>query len=241
MRVRLVGRSRLWPHTLTRCRVAGGDIALNVEITAKRTALLVGDTIAVTCVAHGPELLEDHWKYPGKVVRKWKDSQRGRVVVHVLHPMSFVARQANRGVKTVQENKKDHEILYTLTIPQASTKDSGIYSCSITDVSNNESQTKELAIRVFGTKASFLSVCSFTSRGDYSLLLVVFVPTAGEFMSVKPLFRQHESAELDEVREFKAEISSFPTARVTWLKDGTALSDVSAEISTSLQQVSETR
>lgn len=59
-------------------------------------------------------------------------------------------------------------------------------------------------------------------------------------MSVKPLFKEYESAELDEVREFKAELSSFPSAHVTWFKDGVPL-DVTAEISTSLRQVSETR
>lgn len=67
----------------------------------------------------------------------------------------FFDWQANRAIKTVHENKKDQEILYTLTIPQASTKDSGIYSCSITDIMSNESQTKELAIRVFGMKVIF--------------------------------------------------------------------------------------
>ncbi|XP_027146144.1 platelet-derived growth factor receptor alpha isoform X2 [Larimichthys crocea] len=163
-----------------------GDAALHVELTAKRTALLVGDTITVTCLARGSEILEDHWKYPGKV--------------------------ANRAVKTVHENKRDQEILYTLTIPQASTKDSGIYSCSITDIISNESQTKQLAIQVFGS----------------------------EFLTIWPKFGEYESAELDEVREFKAEISSFPSAHVTWLKDGIPLSDVTAEISTSLRQVSET-
>lgn len=61
--------------------------------------------------------------------------------------------QANRGNKTVQENKRDHEILYTLTIPQASSKDSGIYSCSITDIMSNDSQTKQLLIHVYGAKA----------------------------------------------------------------------------------------
>lgn len=45
----------------------GGD--LRVELTAKQTALLVGDTITVTCLAKGSEILDDHWKYPGKVVR----------------------------------------------------------------------------------------------------------------------------------------------------------------------------
>ncbi|XP_054646588.1 platelet-derived growth factor receptor alpha [Dunckerocampus dactyliophorus] len=164
-----------------------GGAALHVELSAKRTALLVGDTITVTCLARGPEILEDHWKYPGKV--------------------------ANRAMKTVHENKRDQEILYTLTIPQASAKDSGIYACSITDVISNESQTKQLAITVY----------------------------EHEFLFLQPEFGILESAELDEVREFKAEIDSFPSARVIWLKDGLPLSDVTAEISTNLRQVSETR
>uniref|UniRef100_A0A3B5LUE4 Platelet-derived growth factor receptor-like protein n=1 Tax=Xiphophorus couchianus TaxID=32473 RepID=A0A3B5LUE4_9TELE len=145
-------------------------------LSAKRTALLVGDTITVNCLAQGPYLLEDNWKYPGKPVRS------------------------------------QGQILYTLTIPQASTKDSGIYSCSITAVASRDTQTKEIAIQVF----------------------------AGEFLSIKPEFRDHESAELDDVREFIATISSFPDAHVTWLKDGVPLSDLIAEISTSLKQTSET-
>ncbi|XP_060884998.1 platelet-derived growth factor receptor alpha [Labrus mixtus] len=163
-----------------------GGAELHVELTAKRTALLVGDMLTITCVARGSEILEDHWKYPGKL--------------------------SNRAVKTVHENKRDQEILYTLTIPQASTKDSGIYSCSITDIISNESQTKQLAIQVY----------------------------AGEFLSIRPEFREYESAELDEVREFRALISAFPNAQVTWLKDGVPLSDVTAEITTSLRQLSET-
>uniref|UniRef100_A0A7N8XUS5 Platelet-derived growth factor receptor alpha n=1 Tax=Mastacembelus armatus TaxID=205130 RepID=A0A7N8XUS5_9TELE len=155
--------------------IVHGDAALHVELTAKRTALLVGETITVMCLARGSEILEDHWKYPGKLVR---------TQVILLH-----------------ENKRNREILYTLTIPQASTKDSGIYSCSITDIISNETS---------------------------------------EFMSILPRFGEYESAGLDEVREFTAEISSFPTAHVTWLKDGIPLSDVTAEISTSLRQLSET-
>lgn len=60
-------------------------------------------------------------------------------------------------------------------------------------------------------------------------------------MSIQPEFREYESAELDEVCEFTAYIASFPTARVTWFKDGVPLSDVAAEISTSLRQLNETR
>lgn len=163
-----------------------GGAALHVELTAKRTALLVGETITVTCVAQGSEILEDRWKYPGRL--------------------------ANRAVKTVHENKRDQKIFYTLTIPHASTKDSGIYSCSITDIMTNESQTKQLAVEVF----------------------------ASEFLSVHPEFKEYESADLDEVREFRSQITSFPSAKVTWFKDGALLGDVAAEISTSLRQISET-
>ncbi|KAM8873655.1 platelet-derived growth factor receptor alpha isoform 2-T2 [Spinachia spinachia] len=161
-----------------------GGSPLHVELSAERTALLVGDALTVTCVARGSEILEDHWKYPGKL--------------------------ANRGIKTVEDNQKLQEIRYTLSIPQASVKDSGIYSCSITDIVSDKTQTKEVAVRVF----------------------------ASEFLSVWPEFGEYESAELDEVRELRAEISSFPAARVTWLKDGVALGDVTAEIS--LRQLSET-
>ncbi|KAF7653152.1 hypothetical protein LDENG_00086480 [Lucifuga dentata] len=165
---------------------AGGS-ELHVKLTAVRTALLVGETITVKCVARGPEILEDHWKYPGKM--------------------------ADRGIKSVHENKRDQEILYTLTIPQASTKDSGIYTCSITDIMSNESQTKELTITVYESP----------------------------FVSLQPQFSSQETAELDEVREFRADINFFPSARVMWLKDSLLLSDVTAEITTSLRQLSETR
>lgn len=59
--------------------------------------------------------------------------------------------QANRATTTLKENKKDQEIYYTLTVPDARTKDSGNYACSITDIMSNESQTKELTITVYGT------------------------------------------------------------------------------------------
>lgn len=69
----------------------------------------------------------------------------------------------------------------------------------------------------------------------------LFFLTASEFLSIRPEFGEYESAERDEVREFRAEISSFPSVRVTWLKDGIPLGDVTAEISTSLRQLGETR
>lgn len=159
---------------------------LQVELSAKRTALLVGETITVYCLTHGPYLLDHIWKYPGK--------------------------SANRGSITVQDNRREKNTLYTLTISQASTKDSGTYSCSITAVASSDTETKEIVIQVF----------------------------AGEFLSIKPEFRDHESAGLGDTRNFIATISSFPDAHVTWLKDGVRLSNKTAEISTSLLQISET-
>lgn len=76
----------------------------------------------------------------------------------------------------------------------------------------------------------------------FTIRLSLFPPSAeSAFLSISPQFAQYESAELDEVREFRAQISSFPAARATWLKGGVPLGDVTAEISTSLQQLTETR
>lgn len=66
---------------------------------------------------------------------------------------------------TLKEIKKDVvEIYYTLTLPNAKTKDSGHYACSITDITSNESQTKELNITVYGTnyKLEYTVLCMDT-------------------------------------------------------------------------------
>ncbi|CAL8255198.1 unnamed protein product [Merluccius merluccius] len=160
---------------------------LHVELKAQRTALLVGDTLNISCIAHGPDLLDIHWKYPGML--------------------------AGRGTKYVAENTLKRDIYYTLTIPHASVKDSGLYACTITDIVSDERQIKELLITVY----------------------------AGPLLSMDAEFDAVESAELDEVKEFRAEVHSFPSARITWLKDGLPLDDMAAEIGTSLRQLSETR
>ncbi|KAJ8368411.1 hypothetical protein SKAU_G00084390 [Synaphobranchus kaupii] len=163
-----------------------GGSGLQVDLQARRAALLVGESLVVTCVARGSEMLEDHWKYPGKM--------------------------AQRGVKTVRENKKEQEIRYTLTIPQASTKDSGVYACSITDIMSSDSLTRELSLTVYDRP----------------------------FVSLDPLFVRSQFAELDEVKEFSVTVNAFPAPKVTWLKGGAALSDISAEITSSLQPITET-
>lgn len=58
--------------------------------------------------------------------------------------------QGSRGLKTVRENKASQEINYTLTISQATTKDSGLYECSITDIMTTITRTKKVEITVYG-------------------------------------------------------------------------------------------
>ncbi|KAG7316741.1 hypothetical protein KOW79_020282 [Hemibagrus wyckioides] len=164
-----------------------GGLGVHVELKAEKKALLVGESLIVNCVAKGSDLLEQQWKYPGKM--------------------------ANRATTTLKENKKDQEIYYTLTVPDARTKDSGNYACSITDIMSNESQTKELTITVYEM----------------------------EFVSVVPTFAPVETAKLNDVREFLVNIEAFPAPKVTWMKDGVVLGDVAAEFTTSLRTISEIR
>uniref|UniRef100_A0A8C9VVK7 receptor protein-tyrosine kinase n=1 Tax=Scleropages formosus TaxID=113540 RepID=A0A8C9VVK7_SCLFO len=135
-----------------------------------RTAVRAGESLLVTCVARGKEILEDHWKYPGKMVRI-----------------------------AVKENKKKKEIQYTLTIPQAQAKDSGLYECSISDIDSDVSITRER-----------------------------------DFIVLEPSFAAIQFAELDEVKEFTVSFDAFPTAKVTWLKDGRVLTDSHETTSTTL-------
>ncbi|XP_072568564.1 platelet-derived growth factor receptor alpha [Paramormyrops kingsleyae] len=160
---------------------------LQVELRVEHTALLVGQKLVVSCIARGSEMLEDLWKYPGKM--------------------------GSRGVKTVRESKASQEINYTLTISQATTKDSGLYECSITDIMTTITRTKKVEITVYER----------------------------DFISLEPTFTAVQSADLDEVKEFMVIIDSFPTARVTWLKDGKVLNDVNAEMTSNLRRVNETR
>jgi len=58
---------------------------------------------------------------------------------------------------------------------------------------------------------------------------------------INPLIGPVETTRLDEVREFRVDIESLPAPKVTWLKDGSVLGDVAAEISTILLEIRDTR
>ncbi|RXM28947.1 Platelet-derived growth factor receptor alpha [Acipenser ruthenus] len=160
---------------------------LHVELEAPKTVVMEGEPIIITCIARGSEMLEDHWKYPGKL--------------------------ANRGLKTVKENKKDVEIWYTLSIPQASVKDSGLYECSITHVMSDEIQVKKVTITVY-------------EKG---------------FITLDPKFAEMEYADLHEVKEFKMNIKAYPDPKVTWFKGSVVLNEDNTEMTSTKTEVSETR
>uniref|UniRef100_A0A671NHA0 Platelet-derived growth factor receptor alpha n=1 Tax=Sinocyclocheilus anshuiensis TaxID=1608454 RepID=A0A671NHA0_9TELE len=61
-----------------------------------------------------------------------------------------------------------------------------------------------------------------------------------EFVRINPVTGPVETARLDEVREFRVDIQSFPAPKVIWLKDGSVLGDVAAEITTNLLKIDET-
>ncbi|KPP62923.1 platelet-derived growth factor receptor alpha-like [Scleropages formosus] len=173
-------------NSLSTSSSPGGDSDLKVDLQVDRTAVRAGESLLVTCVARGKEILEDHWKYPGKM--------------------------ANRGEKAVKENKKKKEIQYTLTIPQAQAKDSGLYECSISDIDSDVSITREVTITVYER----------------------------DFIVLEPSFAAIQFAELDEVKEFTVSFDAFPTAKVTWLKDGRVLTD-SHETTSRFHHINETR
>uniref|UniRef100_A0AAY4DTN5 Platelet-derived growth factor receptor alpha n=1 Tax=Denticeps clupeoides TaxID=299321 RepID=A0AAY4DTN5_9TELE len=163
-----------------------GGVDLQVRLVSERTALLVGDTFRLSCVAKGSHLLEDHWKYPGQIVKLNQECS----------PLTFL--------------QADMTINYTLTVADVSVKDSGVYEMFVMDC------------------CSHVLPCSF------------LFPES-PFVSLAPAFTPLEVAELDEVREFKVDVEAFPGVRVAWLKDGLSLGENSAEITTSLRQISETR
>lgn len=74
-----------------------------------------------------------------------------------------------------------------------------------------------------------------------SVCVCLFVSSESPFVSLVPSFTHTELAELDEVREFRADIEAFPTVNVVWHKDGVPLGGNSAEMTTSLRQISETK
>ncbi len=72
----------------------------------------------------------------------------------VISQTSFRAEYKSTAGPTVFQKPVKFQVDITYTESTSATKDNGIYSCSITDIITNDSQTKELAVRVFGMTAA---------------------------------------------------------------------------------------
>lgn len=161
---------------------------LNLEMDARQTVYKAGETIVVTCAVFNNEVVDLQWTYPGEV--------------------------RNKGITMLEEIKLPSiKLVYTLTVPKATVKDSGEYECAARQATKEVKEMKRVTISVH-------------EKG---------------FVEIEPTFGQLEAVNLHEVREFVVEVQAYPTPRILWLKDNLTLIENLTEITTDVQKSQETR
>ncbi|XP_051026236.1 platelet-derived growth factor receptor alpha [Acomys russatus] len=161
---------------------------LNLEMEAQQTVYKSGETIVVTCAVFNNEVVDLQWTYPGEV--------------------------RNKGITMLEEIKRPSiKLVYTLTVPKATVKDSGDYECAARQATKEVKEMKKVTISVH-------------EKG---------------FVEIKPTFGQLEAVNLHQVREFVVEVQAYPTPRISWLKDNLTLIENLTEITTDVQKSQETR
>ncbi|XP_029443423.1 platelet-derived growth factor receptor alpha [Rhinatrema bivittatum] len=159
-----------------------------VHIEASKTVFKTGENIAIKCVVLDNEVVDLEWKYPG--------SMKGR------------------GTIQVDETKVPSlKIEYTLTIANASEKDSGEYECEVAHATLDSKEIKRISIAVH-------------EKG---------------FIRLEPKFGILESANLHEVKEFTVDVQAYPAPKVFWMKDNMTLIENLTEIIASMIETEETR
>ncbi|NXJ07471.1 PGFRA factor, partial [Odontophorus gujanensis] len=96
---------------------------LPVEIEALKTVYKTGETIVVTCVVFDNEVVNLQWNYPGKV------KEKGLIKLDDIKVPS-------------------QKLVYTLTIPDASVKDTGDYECTARHATKEVKENKKVVITV---------------------------------------------------------------------------------------------
>ncbi|XP_058048216.1 platelet-derived growth factor receptor alpha [Ahaetulla prasina] len=161
---------------------------LHVEIESPKTVYKTGETITVTCVVLDNEVVNLEWNYPGKV--------------------------KNKGIITLDDIKvPTQKLIYNLTIPDASAKDSGDYECAVRHVTKDFKKMERI---------------------------VIYVHDKG-FIHLEPHFKPTEAVNLHEVRNFVIYVYAYPEPKLFWLKDNVTLMENLTEIVTSSKQIQETR
>lgn len=161
---------------------------LNLEMDTRQTVYKAGETIVVTCAVFNNEVVDLQWTYPGEV--------------------------RNKGITMLEEIKLPSiKLVYTLTVPKATVKDSGEYECAARQATKEVKEMKTVTISVH-------------EKG---------------FVQIRPTFGQLETVNLHQVREFVVEVQAYPTPRISWLKDNLTLIENLTEITTDVQKSQETR
>ncbi|KAF2977578.1 hypothetical protein EK904_000331, partial [Melospiza melodia maxima] len=161
---------------------------LPVEIEALKTVYKTGETIVVTCVVFDNEVVNLQWNYPGKV------KEKGLIKLDDIKVPS-------------------QKLVYTLTIPEASVKDTGDYECTARHATKEVKENKKVAITVH-------------DKG---------------FVHLEPQFRPLEAVNLHEVKNFVVDVQAYPAPKMYWLKDNVTLIENLTEIVTTSGRVQETR
>ncbi|XP_023593106.1 platelet-derived growth factor receptor alpha isoform X2 [Trichechus manatus latirostris] len=161
---------------------------LDLEMEALKTVYKSGETIVVTCAVFNNEVVDLQWTYPGEVKGK--------------------------GVTMLEEIKVPTiKLVYTLTIPEATVKDSGDYECAARQATKEVKEMKKVTISVH-------------EKG---------------FIEIKPNFSQLEAVNLHEVKHFVVDIKAYPLPRISWLKDNMTLIENLTEITTDVERIQEIR
>uniref|UniRef100_A0A8C9L283 receptor protein-tyrosine kinase n=1 Tax=Pavo cristatus TaxID=9049 RepID=A0A8C9L283_PAVCR len=161
---------------------------LPVEIEALKTVYKTGETIVVTCVVFDNEVVNLQWNYPGKV------KEKGLIKLDDIKVPS-------------------QKLVYTLTIPDASVKDTGDYECTARHATKEVKENKKVVITVH-------------DKG---------------FIHLEPQFSSLEAVNLHEVKNFVVDVQAYPAPKMYWLKDNVTLIENLTEIVTSSNRVQETR
>ncbi|XP_036618518.1 platelet-derived growth factor receptor alpha [Trichosurus vulpecula] len=161
---------------------------LEVEIEAVKTVYKTGETLVVTCAVLHNEVVDLQWNYPGKV--------------------------KNKGILKVDEIKVPSlKLVYTLTVPKVTVKDSGDYECAARHATKETKEIKKVTISVH-------------EKG---------------FIELKPNFSQMETINLHEVRHFVVDVQAYPPPKISWLKDNMTVIENLTEIITGLDKIQEIR
>uniref|UniRef100_H0X762 Platelet-derived growth factor receptor alpha n=1 Tax=Otolemur garnettii TaxID=30611 RepID=H0X762_OTOGA len=161
---------------------------LDLEMKALKTVYKAGETIEVTCAVFNNEVVDLKWTYPGEMKGK--------------------------GITRLDEIKMPSiKLVYTLSVPKATVKDSGDYECAARQATKEVKEMKRVTISVH-------------EKG---------------FIEIKPTFSHLEAVNLHEVKHFVVDVQAYPPPRISWLKDNLTLIENLTEITTDVEKIQEIR